>query len=371
MARGRDAGQHCSPGRAVIRMRRYKPARSTTKVTVTVVIPCYNYGHFLPQAVDSALSQQGVDVDVVIVDDCSTDGSQIVARDLARQDSRVVLIEHAENRGHIRTYNDGLAQANGEYVVLLSADDLLAPGSLARSTSLMQHDPRVGLVYGYAPAFEEHPPSSAPVAESWTIFDGTSWIGHMCRRGHNIIVNPEAIIRTSLMRKLVGYREDMPQAADMELWVRAAALGNVGRVNGPAQAYYRVHGQNMHSTDFAGVLREFQARREVFDSIGDIPSLPPALAERLVAVARRKQAREAVAESRRIFLASGVEQKSAAVALLEFARDCDQSVTNTLSWRLMQKRISYSVSSLVTIAEDLMYRVRWSLRWRRWRRLGI
>ena len=56
---------------------------------VTVVIPCYNYGHFLPAAVASALDQRGVDVEVIIVDDASSDGSADVARELADRDPRV------------------------------------------------------------------------------------------------------------------------------------------------------------------------------------------------------------------------------------------------------------------------------------------
>src|SRR4029079_17735868 len=106
-----------------------RPLRSRPRVSV--VIPCYRYGHFLPECVRSVLDQDGVDVDVTVIDDASPDDSAEAGRRLAAEDARVRTIVHATNQGHILTYNEGLAAAGGEYVVLLSADDLLAPGALA------------------------------------------------------------------------------------------------------------------------------------------------------------------------------------------------------------------------------------------------
>src|SRR5689334_2494944 len=83
-------------------MRTSRPRPLTTRPTVSVVIPCYNYGRYLPDAVASALDQTGVDVDVLVVDDASTDGSAEVALELAREDERVDVLLHEENRGHIR-----------------------------------------------------------------------------------------------------------------------------------------------------------------------------------------------------------------------------------------------------------------------------
>jgi glycosyltransferase involved in cell wall biosynthesis len=95
--------------------------------TVTVVVPCYNYARFLPAAVDSALAQDGVQVKVLIVDDASTDGSAEVARSLAGRDGRVRLIARPRNGGPVASFNDGLAAADGEYLIRLDADDLLTP----------------------------------------------------------------------------------------------------------------------------------------------------------------------------------------------------------------------------------------------------
>src|SRR5829696_4653329 len=99
-------------------MRFHRPRPLSTRPRVSVVVPCYRYGQFLPGAVASALDQDGVDVEVIVVDDASGDGSADVARGLASRDSRVRVRAHATNAGHIATYNEGLALATGDYVVL-------------------------------------------------------------------------------------------------------------------------------------------------------------------------------------------------------------------------------------------------------------
>ena len=113
---------------------------------VDVIIPCYRYAHYLGAAVRSVLSQSHRDVRILIIDDASPDDTAAVAAALAAGDSRISVARHAENRGHIATYNEGLAWAEGDYVVLLSADDMLAPGALRRAVAVLEARPDVALV---------------------------------------------------------------------------------------------------------------------------------------------------------------------------------------------------------------------------------
>lgn len=130
---------------------------------VSVVVPCYNYGRFLPQCIGSLLAQSDVAVEVLIIDDASRDNSAELAKDLAARDPRVSVIVHDRNHGHIATYNEGLAHARGEYSVLLSADDMLPAGSLARAVALMESEASVGLVYGSPFNFSESDPPGQAV----------------------------------------------------------------------------------------------------------------------------------------------------------------------------------------------------------------
>ncbi|MCW2715306.1 MAG: glycosyl transferase family 2, partial [Frankiales bacterium] len=152
-----------------------RPAQAADLPTVSVIVPCYRYGHFLPQCVESVTSQIGVDVQVLIIDDASGDGSADVARGIAAQDDRVHVVVHEVNKGHLTTYDEGFAWADGAFTVLLSADDLLVPGSLARATTLMSAHPEVGFVYGRSVYFVDQPPALRTGPGRPHVWNGHDW----------------------------------------------------------------------------------------------------------------------------------------------------------------------------------------------------
>ena len=171
---------------------------------VSIIIPCYNYGHFLPDSVGSALAQVGVEVEVIVVDDASTDDSANIAQQIAGKDSRVTLLRHDQNCGQVVAFNNGYAIATGEFIVRLDADDLLTPGSLARSIALFDAFPSVGMVYGHPKHFTTTEPPKPKVGHtrSWSIWSGLDWLAERCRRGWNVITSPEVVIRASTMRRI-------------------------------------------------------------------------------------------------------------------------------------------------------------------------
>src|SRR5580692_6786433 len=116
--------------------------REGTLSRIDVIVPCYNYGRFLDQCVNSVLGQVGVDVRVLVIDDASPDNTAEIAAALAREDPRVNVVRHNKNKGHIKTYNEGIEWASADYMLLLSADDYLLPGALARATKLMNAHPK-------------------------------------------------------------------------------------------------------------------------------------------------------------------------------------------------------------------------------------
>src|SRR5439155_1316868 len=127
--------------------------------------------------VGGALAQEGVEPEVIVVDDASTDDSAEVAQRYADADPRVKLIRHTVNTNHVVAFNDGYAEATGEFIVRVDADDMLTPGSLARSVALFDAYPSVGLVYGYPRHFTTQAPPEpvAGPAPSWTVRSGAAW----------------------------------------------------------------------------------------------------------------------------------------------------------------------------------------------------
>jgi GT2 family glycosyltransferase len=232
---------------------------------VSVIVPCYNYARYLPAAVSSALDQVGVDVEVVIVDDCSTDDSREVAAALARSDDRVRVVLNESNSGHVRSFNAGWAVARGDYAVKLDADDLLGAGALARAVALFEAYPAVGMVYGHPRHFDTpQPPATRVRSVSWDVWAGRAWLAERCRLGVSAITNPEMVMRGSLLRELGPMDPSVPYAPDMEISLRLAAVSDIGYVRGADQALHREHAASMSETDGSGVLVDLEARSEAF-----------------------------------------------------------------------------------------------------------
>ena len=239
--------------------------------TVSVVIPCYNYGEYLEDAVLGALDdQEGVDVRVLIIDDASPDGSADTARRIASRDPRVEVAVHATNQGHIRTYNEGLLDwADGDYTVLISADDRLAPGALRRAADLLDAHPEVGFVYGHPLHFQHGQPMPAARTEvtGWSVWPGHWWLERRFRDAHSCVTSPEVVVRTSVQKQAGGYDPQLPHSGDLEMWMRLAAHSDVGYVRGVDQAFYRVHGRNM--TKSFSPLADLSQRRLAYETVLD------------------------------------------------------------------------------------------------------
>nr|BFF18829.1 hypothetical protein GCM10025730_23500 [Promicromonospora thailandica] len=172
-------------------VRRAAPAAPHHRPTVSVVVPCYNYGHFLPETVGSLVTQEGVEVEVIVVDDASTDDSLAVAHGLAGRYPQVRVVANEHNAGQVESFNRGWAQSTGELVVRLDADDLLPPGALARAAAVLEQHPEVGLVYGHPQHFDDGTdPRPALGGLTWTVWDGHAWLAERCRTGVSCITSP-------------------------------------------------------------------------------------------------------------------------------------------------------------------------------------
>ncbi|MFC9786520.1 glycosyltransferase family 2 protein [Rhodococcus sp. NPDC127528] len=250
---------------------------------MSVVVPCYNYAHFLPDAVSSVLTQTGVEIELIVVDDASTDSSAMIVEALSKVDARARLIRHSRNRGPVETFNDGLAAITGEFVVRLDADDMLTPGSLSRSVDLARAFPTVGLVYGHPIHFFESsdpkeslrgwgrpvtvaPGSRAPFrsrVHSWTVWPGRRWLADRCRTGLNVITSPEVLMRASVVDR-VGGQKSLAHTHDMEMWLRLSAVSDVAHIEGADQAWHREH-PNSLSRDLSDPVHEIRERHAAFE----------------------------------------------------------------------------------------------------------
>lgn len=172
--------------------------------SITAVVPCYNLGYVLPRAVASLKAQSYSDLEIIVVDDCSTDGSLAVAESLD-----VKVIRHRENRGLSAALNTGFAEATGELFVVLSADDQLDPSALSKMASL---DTDVAV---------SHMLVGDEVVKCRPL-DLNTLMSSNCH-GY------AALFKRWVWEKTGGFKEAMnPSWEDYEFWLHAAKLGAKG-----------------------------------------------------------------------------------------------------------------------------------------------
>ena len=104
---------------------------------VSIIIPTYNYAHFLPLAIDSALKQLHSNCEIIVIDDGSTDNTQNV---LASYGNRIIAIKQ-ENAGLSSARNIGLSLASGKYIQLLDADDELGVDAISEGIKVLESNP--------------------------------------------------------------------------------------------------------------------------------------------------------------------------------------------------------------------------------------
>ena len=124
---------------------------------VSVIIPTYNRAGFVAEAIRSVQAQTHPDVEIIVVDDASTDDTCDVVRTLSAQDSRITFVRQPENRRVNAARNLGMRHASGDYVNFLDSDDLLAPDKLEKQLTVFEHNPDLDMVICQSLTFQETP----------------------------------------------------------------------------------------------------------------------------------------------------------------------------------------------------------------------
>lgn len=241
--------------------------------TVDVVIPNYNYGQYLLECAASVLTQKGVDVRLLIIDNASHDLSADICRTIAAGDQRVEVVLRTRNLGPHASFNEGIDWARSEYFLILCADDLLVDGALSRAVCALEQSPDVHLAHGSIENLSgnDYPkPVDLPKRGGWVIQSGNEFIERACMHAYNPVAGPTALVRTSVQKKVGYYKTNLQHTDDLEMWLRFATYGGVASTNA-VQACARVHNLN-RSASVAGIVEwncEFEAAfRTFFESDG-------------------------------------------------------------------------------------------------------
>lgn len=210
---------------------------------VSVVIPCYNLGRFLPDALRSVQAQTLQNWEAIVVDDCSTDNSAEVAQAFAAADPRIRYIRNERNYGVSATRNRGFAEARGRYIAPLDADDCMTPEALALLSQALDADRGTHLAYGNltimseAGELRDSPHDWPPVFDFKEQIQGRNQVPTFC------------MMRRSVFERTGGYRTRLHPVEDADLWTRAASFGMVPRkVTDAPTLLYRLRSNSLSRT---------------------------------------------------------------------------------------------------------------------------
>lgn len=120
--------------------------KKITMVKVTILVAVYNASQYIERCINSLISQTLKDIQIICIDDCSTDNSFKILKDLAYKDTRIELIHLSKNSGQAHARNEGLKQAKGQYITFVDSDDWLETDALQQAITVFDTDPNIDSV---------------------------------------------------------------------------------------------------------------------------------------------------------------------------------------------------------------------------------
>jgi len=200
---------------------------------VSIVTPSYNQVHYLESTIDSVLGQDYPNLEYIIVDGGSTDGSVDIIR---RYADRLAWWVSEKDRGQTDAINKGFAKAKGDVLAWLNSDDTYEPHAVTEAVAFLRSRPEVGLVYGEANLIDE---SGGVIGR----FPAAQTDYKRLRRGYVHIPQQAAFWRADLWKKVGPLDPSFYFAMDYDLWVRLAHISRLEYLPGRTWANFRLHAQ--------------------------------------------------------------------------------------------------------------------------------
>ncbi len=234
-------------------------ASSTPKPTflampyVSVVMPCFNHDRFVGESIQSILNQSHSQLQLIIVDDCSSDDSRQVILDFAKRDPRVTVVFHDRNRGASRSRNDGIRMAEGDFIAFCDADDLWLPNKLAVQLDQLHQHAGYGVAYCDATIVDEtgRPVGSQRFSQMFPppANPSGSLFADLCLR--NFINTQTVMIRKDCLAHGDLFDEKIKWVEDWWCWI-SLSRRHLFYYSTQPLAMYRVHTQSTCVTQRAG-----------------------------------------------------------------------------------------------------------------------
>ena len=239
------------------------------KVFVTIVIPAYNHAKYLKQAIDSILNQDYPNIELIVLDDGSTDNTL----DLLKSYGNLFVWERHENTGQANTLNKGWKMAKGDILSYLSADDFLLPHAVRLSVESLLKNPDAVLSYGdFHLVDSESRVVRNVLAPDYSYEDMVT--NYICAPGPGVFFRRDAYLKTG------GWDSNFRQSPDFEYWLRLGLTGRFMHINNRLAAF-RVHEE---SQTFAQMtIERANEPLKIIQKYYSLPNIPTEI------IARKKE----------------------------------------------------------------------------------
>lgn len=208
---------------------------------VSVIMPVYNVEKYLKRSIDSVLSQEFEDFEVIAINDGSTDSSSQILDSLAARDSRIKAI-HQRNQGLVATLNKAIAISNGKYIARMDSDDYSMPLRFERQVEMLDSNPELILVGG---SFELIDEDDVYLQREALPFRSKDLKRRLLLR--NPFAHGSTMFRREPVLTVGGYSDKVGPTEDLDLWIKLSDLGEFAAINGVSYRW-RVNRYGISST---------------------------------------------------------------------------------------------------------------------------
>jgi glycosyltransferase involved in cell wall biosynthesis len=243
---------------------------------VSVLIPTYNYGHYVTHAIDAALHQTYPNVEVVVTDNCSTDGTVAMLHERYASEPRLRVFQNERNIGLVPNFNRALFHARGEFVLWCSADDWILPPHITRLYEVLHREPDVDVCYSgaYFANHEGRPytiralPGQFPADYVDARDELVELLTTVCQ-----VCLPTALFRRAVFDELGGMDESFRVASDWELAVRLAVAGKRFAYLTEASMVVRLHEGQASGNEYAASGENLAEFTQILEKFIDHPAM--------------------------------------------------------------------------------------------------
>lgn len=228
---------------------------------VTVITPAYNRANFLEETIQSVLNQDYPNIEYIVLDDGSTDGTPEV---LKKFEGKINIVSH-KNMGEVKTVNKGFSMADGEIIGVVNSDDPLLPGAVSGIVAFMKRNPQIVVVYPDWVKIDER----GKVIKRITAPD---YNYEYMLLAHDCLPGPGTFFRRIIVDKLNGRDTRFRYVSDYDFWLRAGLIGQFGRVP-ETLATWRSHEGSATYKDKG--YKMAMEHISVINKIFSLPDLPP------------------------------------------------------------------------------------------------